>query len=406
VKQIAAVALLLGITPAAAAQDFPTPTPLTRAQNAFAAGLYGKLRQQPGNIFFSPYSISTSLGMVYAGAKGGTATEMQKMLHLNLLPGADLRAAYLTAEKSQPSFADPQAADLQLHVANALWGAVNYSFNVAYLADIKNNFGGTLQPVDFGDEPATRDRINDWVSNHTTDKIQNLIPLGVLTGSTRLVLTNAIYFKDKWIAPFDKDETRQAPFHLSGGHEIPAQMMNKLGKFPLSAQPGVRILTMPYNDGASMEIILPDRNEGLAAIEANLTAAELNAWLQNGPDTRVSLSLPKFKATSEFDLGTVLPSLGMKRAFEPSQADLTGIATDPRHPLYVSDVIHKAFVEVNENGTEAAAATGAVITSASMTFEFQSPPVPFIADHPFIYVIRSDQTGDILFIGRVTDPTK
>ncbi len=388
------------------AQAHAQPQPLTQAENAFALDLYGKLRQQPGNLFFSPYSIATAIGMAYAGAKGGTAAEIANVLHLDLLrqPGADLPTAFLQAARQQQNLA-AQTAGFEFTTANALWGAENYPFNPPYIASIETDFGGHPEAVDFGDEPATRAKINAWVAAQTHGKIQNLIGPGILSAQTRLVLTNAIYFKAGWASPFDKTATDQQPFHVSAADTVSAAMMHRTGYFTLTQAPNARILSLSYrDDAASMVIILPDHGDGLAAVEAALTPQNLDSWLAQGQPVNVALALPKFRNAGALDLGDVLMALGMRRAFMPGQADLTGIASDSKHRLYIGGVIHQAFISVDEQGTEAAAATAIGI---GMTAIMQAPPpIPFIADHPFIYLIRDDQSGRILFMGRVTDPTR
>lgn len=319
-KKISLLVALLPICLAAThvqAQSATPPAPLSRAENAFAIDLYGKLMQQPGNLFFSPYSISTAVGMAYAGAKGGTAAEIAKTLHLDMLAQngsrADLRATFLQAAKQRPMLQSAAVGDFQFHAANALWEATGYAFNPRFIATIKNSFGGDLEPVDFHDGQAARNRINGWVAGQTQNKIQDLIGPDMLSRHTRMVLTNAVYFKANWQAPFEKSATREKPFHVSASKHVAAAMMNMTGEFPLTIANDVKVLSIPYGYGAvSMVIILPDRKDGLAAVEAGLTATKLNAWLENSPYTGVVLALPRFKTAGEFKLKTVLMALGMR----------------------------------------------------------------------------------------------
>jgi serpin B len=405
-KKIAAAAALLALLlrPALA----PAQPPLAQAESAFAIDLYGQLGQQPGNLFFSPYSVSTALGMVFEGAKGATASEIAQVLHLDLLgknPAAD--TALLQAVEQQPLLADAQASGFELHAANAIWGAQNYPFNQAFIANIKTGFGGNLEPVDFSDSAAATGRINNWVADQTQGKIQNLISPGVLTADTRLVLTNAIYFRAHWAEPFDKSGTRQQTFHVAPGKDVTISMMHMTDHFDLATADGVKILTIPYEyNAASMVIILPDSQNGLAAIESGLTPEKLNNWLSASQSTLVQLALPKFTARSTFGLNAVLQKLGMKQAFDRSNADFSGIANLPGRRLFISDVIHQAYIGVDEEQTEAAAATAIIMDEATASEPDLNKPVPFIADHPFIYLIRANQSGAILFMGRETDPSQ
>jgi len=391
-----AMVLVLGAAPAWAQRE----APVVQAENAFAVDLYGKLAKQPGNLFFSPYSISTALGMVFVGAKGTTADEIAKALHLG--PGwkpADVKADVL--------FPQAQPDGFKFNSANALWCAKGYHFESDYLAGIKNNFGGDARRVNFDDPVRAAGKINDWVAKETQGKIQNLISPEALKAATRLVLTNAVYFKAGWAEPFDITLSDQEKFHIAPGNDAMTEMMHQTGDFMLTQGDGAKILSIPYRGfDASLVIILPDANTGLSKVEAGLSADELSGWLANNQYTLVALTLPRIESTQQFDLKQVLMALGIEQAFSPEQADLTGIANNPDGRLYVSDVIHKANVDIDETGTEAAAATAISVASAGIEMGPPPVPVPFVADHPFIYLIRSNQSGDILFMGRVDDPTQ
>jgi serpin B len=408
-KVLALAVLGLAALPwGAAAQEVPL-SPLARAQNAFAMDLYGRLGQTPGNLFFSPYSIATALDMVYVGAKGATADEMARTLHLNLLDGTDKRQALLNAGKAQLQDVN-KPSGFTLQNANALWGDKGFTFNPGFIVDIQTSFGADLKPVNFKHPEQAAGQINQWVAEQTQNRIQNLVSADALQGDPAMVLTNAVYFESRWVRPFDAAATKPALFHVSAAHDVSAQMMNTQNFFTLTQTEGVKILSMAYGDyGTSMAIILPDAPQGLADVEARLSAAKLDDWLEGEdslPGVPVILSLPKFRIGSAFALKPALQSLGMNAAFTPGQADFTGIAHDLTRPLYVGAVVHKAYIDVDEQGTEAAAAT-AVIMSASGGIEPPPPPpVRFNADHPFIYLIYSSQTGEILFMGRVDDPTQ
>ncbi len=396
---IALLALSLLVTPAHAQQAAP---PLVQAENAFALDLYGKLRQQPGNLFFSPSSVSSALSMVYVGAKGGTAAEIAQVLHL---PPGQSQADFLKAVP--PPVTAAQSDAFQLHTANALWGAQGYTFHHAFIASIKTSFGGALYPTDFNNPDAASGKINAWVSGQTQGKIPNLINPEDLTPDTRLVLTNAIYFKAAWNQPFDKSATDQEPFHPAPGQNVNAAMMHMTASFPLTQADGEQILTMPYRGGdAAMVVVLPTRPDGLPSLEATLTPQELTGWLSNSSSTLVDVTFPKFTSSSGFNLNAVLQSLGMENSFNPAKANFTGIASDPAHPLYIGAVIHQAYIGVDESKTEAAAATAVEMLEATAEAPPEITPISFTADHPFLYLIRDNATGAILFMGRVENPSE
>lgn len=391
---------------------YVTPA-LTDAQNEFAIDLYGQLRGQKGNFFFAPYSVSTALGMVYAGAKGGTAAELAKTLHLDeLKPAAanGLRATYLQDFAAQPVLGDTQPDGSKFETANALWGANHYNFNAGYIATIKFDFGGDLRRVNFVSPQAAIDKINNWVDLHTHGKIPSIISPIMLSGDTRLVLTNAVYFKAGWAQPFYLDATRKALFDIASGDDVQADTMDMTSELGYAADDRVQILVLDYRYGdTSMVIVLPKAKEGLPAVEAGLTLAELDSLLAARQYPLVHVTMPKFSADSTFDMVPSLQILGLKQLFDPVRCDLTGIATDPAGPIYVSLVIHKAHLDVDEVGTEAAASTAIVapVPASAPIPQLGPPPVPipFIANHPFLYLIRDNATGEILFMGRVVDPT-
>ena len=412
---IAAAPLLLVFllsTSASGSIDDIQAEKLAQSQNAFATDLYAQLHQNPGNLFFSPQSIATALSMTFIGSKGDTATEMAKVLHLQDLLSDNqnttlaLRSLVLEAYAKQwKLFNEPLQDGLELHLANGLWVKANYPLNSEFIKAITESFKGSLEPVDFSNEIAARKKITGWVSDQTSDKIQNLIGPNAITPDTRLVLTNAIYFKAAWESQFRKEESRQEKFHVSLNKDVDAEMMKQTHFFGLAELEGFKLLVMPYKGGeASMLVLLPDKVDGLADLEKSLSAENLASWLEKSRSVRVALSFPKFKNTSTLNLNNTLITLGMKKAFIVGQADFTGIANVPAEPLYIGLVMHKAFVDVNEEGTEAAAATAVNIRAGAVMRPAE--PFPFVADHPFVYVIRSNRTGNILFMGRLTDPTE
>jgi serpin B len=414
---LAAPLLLFSLLPVSVSWSFAEGTrmeakKLAQSENAFATDLYAQLRQEPGNFFFSPHSIAAALSMTFVGARGETSAEMAKALHLENLHAENrdatlpLRRLVLERYAEQRKLLNEPLQDgLELHIANALWAKATYPLNSEFVRAIKESFGGSLEPVDFSNEPAARKKINGWVSDQTRDKIRDLIGPGVLTPATRLVLTNAIYFKAAWEEQFRKGATTKEKFHVSVSKDVDAEMMKQTHFFSLAELEGFKLLGIPYkHNEASMLVLLPDKVDGLADLERSLTAEKLTSWVEKSKSVRVALSLPKFKNISAFDLNDPLITLGMKKAFAADQADFTGIANVPGEPLYIGLVIHKAFVDVNEEGTEAAAATAAAMLAAAAMRPAE--PVPFVADHPFVYIIRSNRTGDILFMGRLTDPTE
>jgi serpin B len=289
----------------------------------------------------------------------------------------------------------------QLTVANALWGQKDYGFLDEFVRLIKSHYDGNLNEVDFVTAAeGVRKTINAWVEKETKDKIKNLIAPGVLNSLTRLVLTNAIYFKGNWASQFKKENTKNAPFTLSDGGKVDVPMMNQTAKFGYMENKDLQALELPYVENElSMVIFLPKRVDGLAEMEKSLTCENLAKWQARLRKRKVIVSVPKFKLTSQFSLAGVLRSMGMGDAFSPGAADFSGI--NGRSDLFISAVIHKAYVDVNEEGTEAAAATAVTVGITSVMP--QQPPV-FRADHPFFFLIRDNQSKSTLFLGRLTNP--
>jgi serpin B len=405
----------LGAGTAAGQGLMPPEFPLAQAENEFAFDLYGQLSQRPGNLVFSPFSVANALDMVFLGAKGATADEMAAVLHLQVQPGADLPSALVKSAQERmlfPSEYSPNAPPavppdgFQFENADALWGAREEPFEPSYLASVKSAFGGDLFPTDFADAHGAAARINAWVTGKTHGRITELISPSAITPQTRLVLTDAVYFKAGWATDFDEAASKPGVFHVAPGQDVTVRMMHAAGHYSMTRGDGMEMLEIPYRYGdASLLIILPDEPSGLAGVESELSAQKLSFWLEYRQQFNVAMSIPAFKTGSSFDLSTVLQALGMKRAFIPFQADLSLIADDKVAPLYVGNVVHKAFIDVHEKGTEAAAATG-VMTMGAAGIEPPVEDVTFVADHPFIYVIRANGSGDILFMGRVDNPAQ
>jgi serpin B len=377
------------------------------ANNQFALDLYGQLHGSEGNLFFSPYSVNKTLAMVYAGARGETASEMASVLHFTL--GQERQhAAFLEARNllnAHAGIRNPliRNRDVELQLAAGLWGQKGCHFRDAYLRLLQECYGAGLRDVDFtATEPALR-TINDWVEKQTHDKIRELFKPGVLDAGTRLVLTSAIYFNGAWTHPFDKSQSREETFTTGDSRAVPVRMMKQTETFGYFENNELQGLRMTYEGNRwALLVLLPKKKDGLPELEKTLTAEKLTEWLGQMQQTEVAVSLPKCKMTSAFPLAETLKALGMRKAFSASEADLSGM-NDGQEPLYVSAVVHQAFVDVTEEGTEAAAATGAAVATLSAPFLPPSRP-EFRADHPFIFAISHVQTGAILFLGRVVTP--
>jgi serpin B len=371
---------------------------VVKGNNEFALNLYGELRDQPGNLFLSPYSISSALAMTYAGARGATADEMAKTLHF-LLPPNRLHPAF--GELGHGFNVRPLDPPYQLSVANALWGQKGLTFQPDFLKITQDQYEAGLNSLDFvRNTEQSRQTINAWVERKTQDKIKDLLQPGIVNSSTRLVLTNAIYFKSAWETEFTKDATRDEGFRISAANKVQVPMMHGHHPFLYTEGENFQAVAIPYRrNELSMIVLLPKKVDGLADLEKTVTEEQLSRWLSELKNTTVDLKLPRFKVTAQFELKQLLSRMGMPSAFG-GQADFSGMTTEAR--LNIDQVVHKAFVDVNEKGTEAAAAT-AVIMDASLP---ATPPqrATVHADHPFMFLIRENRTGSILFVGRVVNP--
>ena len=385
----------------APAVPMPAPAevkPLAAGSNAFAFDLYGRTAKTPGNQVFSPASISIALAMTWAGAKGETAAQIQKVMHFE--PGATAAWGRYAQAMSAPGRA------VKLRSANRLFGEKTARFEQPFLDATRASFGAPLEQVDFkvGFEPARR-HINAWVEQETEQRIKELLPKDALDELTRLVLVNAIYFLADWLLPFEKERTFDADFEGLTTKKVPT--MHRAARFAIAQVDGVKVLEMPYVGGdTSMLIVLPDAKNGLAAVEKTLGAGKLEAWTRALSPTMVDVALPRFELSPPtLALRDELSAMGMPLAFDRKRADFTLIANppDPAEQLYIQKVFHKAFVRVDEKGTEAAAATAVVMARGG------SAPMKSIemkVDHPFLFFIRDRATGLILFMGRVADPSK
>ena len=373
---------------------------MAEAVNAFAFDLYAQVRGAEGNLFLSPYSISSALAMTYAGARGQTADEMARTLKFpaDWLAQPDrIHAAFAHLNADLNAEGKPY----ELTVANRLWGQTGYGFLPAFLGVLGQHYGAGLQEVDFARRTeAARKTINAWVEKETRDKIKDLIPMGGVQPLTRLVLTNAIYFNGTWTHQFEKKRTRDADFLVTAANKVTVPMMYQTEHFQYADCDTFQMLQMPYKGGElAMVVLLPKQTGGLPALEGQLSAAMLAERLRSLKHENVRLYLPRFKMTWRVLLAGVLKKMGMPLAFNGAKADFTAM-NGGKEPLWIDEVIHKAFVDVNEEGTEAAAATAVVMIGTGMPRQ----PVVFRADRPFLFLIRDTRSGAILFMGRVMNP--
>jgi len=413
-KEFAIFIVLIGLVVLAGCTDVPVDAPIippvddseatlegvsavVNGNNEFAFDVYSKFKDESGNLFFSPWSISSALAMTYEGARGTTADEMREVLHFSdsslMRPGfAKIQNQINKKEKSY-----------LLSTANALWAQKEYSFLSDYFGLIDSYYGGKVTNLDFVNETEeSRVTINSWVEEKTNNKIKDLIPQGLITQDTALVLTNAIYFKGNWLTQFKKENTREEDFKVSGDEIVSVEMMCAFGddyEFKYAETEKIQVLELPYVDEElSMIVLLPSEGE-MDYLEKNLDNQNFSDWKSNLRMQEVDVYLPKFKFETKYLMGNVLKEMGMATAFSGG-ADFSGMTG--QRDLFISEVIHQAFVEVNEEGTEAAAAT-AVIMAITAVEPYQIPE--FKANHPFIFAIQENETGSILFIGRVDNPT-
>lgn len=377
----------------------PAPGGLTEGINAFATDLYAEIGNAAGNLAFSPASISMAMAMTYAGARGRTAEQMRNVMHFGT--GTALHDDYGT---TLASWNDPTRSSVKLRVVNRLFGDQGTTFESPFLSLTKDRYAAPLEQLDFVNKPDEgRRHINDWVEQQTNDRIKELLPQGSITSDSRLVLTNAVYFKGKWKAEFDKENTRDEVFHRDGSPDISVPTMHLSTNARHAVVDGAQILELPYaGDRLAMNIILPTQPGGLKAIEQSMTAETLDRWVSALAPTDVDVALPRFKIdpAEATPLSTTLRAMGM---ILPFTADADFSAMSQTTKLAIDEVFHKAFVEVNEEGTEAAAATAVVMREESAPMEPEA--VAFTADQPFVFAIRDVESGAMLFMGRVADPS-
>jgi serpin B len=386
--------------------DVPAPdqAELVGGNSAFAFDLYHLLKEEEdeGNLFYSPHSISLALAMTYAGARGETEQQIADTLHYTL-PQDRLHPAFNWLDLELASRGEgaegKDDGGFRLNIANTTWGQEDYAFLPEYLDTLALNYGAGMRLVDFtGDPEASRIAINDWVSDQTEGRVKDLIPEGVIDELTRLVLTNAIYFNAAWAEPFEEGQTQDGPFYLLDGGQVTVPMMHQTASFGYAEGAGYQAVELPY-DGRelSMVILLPAAGE-FESFENSLDAGRVDAIVNDLTYQEIALTMPKFEIESNFSLVEALAEMGMPLAFS-MDADFSGM--DGTRELYIGEVLHKAFVSVDEAGTEAAAATAVEMQLKGAPMD----PVTVTANRPFIFFIRDIETGAILFVGRVVNPS-
>jgi len=373
---------------------------LAESNNLFAVDLFKQIHPKSENLIFSPYSIQTVLAMIYSGSGGTTAEEMSEVLYF---PRPGLLDPVESGLRESLEAADTmQGTDFRL--ANAIWAQENFSFLPDYLAKVKRFYDSPLSLVDFietSNREESRKEINHWVEEKTNSRIRDLIQPGILDASTRMVLTNAIYFNGGWMFPFDIAATSSSLFHTSSQESIKTDFMHQTRSYPYYEDEEIQAISLPYkNNRMALMVILPRSIEGWRMISQVLNYERINLVISGMGTREVQLALPKFRSELQINLRQELTSMGMGTPFS-RHADLSGMTGEKN--LYVDEVIHKAFIEVNETGTEAAAATAAIIGLKS---SLRDDPVRFNADHPFVFFLLDRQTGCIIFTGRLVIPSE
>ena len=381
---------------------------LVQGNNDFAFDLYRALSDEEGNLFYSPFSISQTLAMTFAGARGETERQMADTLQYRL-PQSNLHPAFNALDQELASRGkDPRGTQNQgegnqyfrLNIANAVWGQHGYEFLPDFLDVLAESYGAGMRPLDFAGAPEdSRVRINDWVAEETGDKVKNLLRPGSIDSFTRLVLTNAIYFNASWHWRFNSKNTKVRPFHLTGGGNVDVPMMTETSKsfYGYAKGDGYLAVDVPYAwREMSMTVLLPDGG-ALGALEDSLNADLLDQIMDDIEIDYITLTMPLFKFESEFNLGDTLAAMGMPDAFG-DRADFSGMTG--YKDLVISQIVHKVLVSVDERGTEAAASTAVVVQTSGPV----KVPTTVTVDRPFIFLIRDTATGTILFLGRVMNP--
>ncbi len=392
------IAFSLEITAFAGSDSFWTRNKraIAKANNQFAIALYSKLNRGGGNVFFSPFSVFNALSMVYAGARGQTEEEMAKVLHTICMPQDVFHKSFSELLKNMKN---EKNGKYMLDIANALWIQKDFLLLENFETIMRDEYGGNFFYVNFSNSSQALKQINDWANEQTHGKIQkilNKIPL-----QTRLILTNAVYFKGTWASEFTTSDTRSSPFYVGSQETVKVPMMYQEAKFNYMENDEFQALEMPYaGENLSMVVLLPKEGYGINKLEKSLNASNLTRWLSEMHLQKIRVYFPKFKLESEYSLKEALSSMGMNNAFS-TNANFSGI--DGRKDLYISQVIQKAYVDVNEKGTEAAAVTAVIMP---LTCSPNMPRVKvFRADHPFVFFIIDRSTQTVLFMGRIVNPS-
>jgi serpin B len=377
------------------AQD-PFPRDLVKSNTQFALDLFEALASGSGDIFFSPYSLSAALAMTSAGARGETLTEINTAFHF---PPVGPHAGFHALDGALAGTGRPY----ELNIANRIWLRKGAAFRPEFLKTLEYHYGGGAELLDFGQAPEpSRLTINRWVSDGTNAKIPELLPQGTIDSFTQAVLTDAVYFKGTWEKAFEKTATQPVPFHREDGTTPPVDMMRQTSTFPYAEDEWVQALEMPYRGGdLSLVVLLPKEGKALRDVEKRLNPGQMEKWVAGLQNQEVEVLFPKFTSRFQRDLPPDLKTLGIRRAFDPDRADFSGMRILPLgENIFISHVLHEAFLQVDEEGTEAAAATAVVMTLRGV------PPSPrsFRADRPFLYFIRHRPSGTILFLGRFVGP--
>jgi len=368
---------------------------IAESNAAFGFDLYRNLTGIEGNLFLSPYSISTALAMTWAGARGRTGVEMAEVLHY---PTEQSTLHHSLSGLQNHFDAIQRRGDIRLHLANSLWYQEDHPFLESFFNLIESHYGAVLFPVDFARQTeVVRRSINAWVERETEERIRELITPGLLDPASALVLCNAIYFKGDWASAFDPAQTRESTFHVTADRAVTVPMMTGEAEFRSRTFDGFSALELPYEgNDLSMVILLPDQDLGVSGLEEILTGERVTGWMreiEREEPSSIVIQIPRFSTTSRFEMAEILMAMGMPAAFH--NADFSGMTGS--RGLFISEVVHQAFIEVNEEGTEAAAATAVVMKRGGSMF---------MVDRPFLFLIREKLTGTILFIGRILDPTQ
>jgi serpin B len=368
----------------------------SKANNQFTMELYHQLRKEPVNMFYSPLSISSAFAMTYAGAKGETANQMKQTLHFG--PNNEtFHSQYADLTK----LLNKEKEELSLSLANAVWLQTGLNLNNNFSETITQHYGAGLKRTSFADDPAgSQERINKWVADKTNDKITDLLPRSAIKRSTQMILVNALYFKGAWQNPFKKEQTKEDTFYVFEKCVTKTQMMNQQLTTAYYEDDLAQVVELPYKGGdVSFVLLLPKKRFDILSVEKHFNEQVYQAYLQKMQRTRVKLSMPKFKMERSYSLAEPLQKLGMTQPFT-SNADFSGMTDETK--LMIDKVLHKTFIDVNEEGTEAAAATAITMVKSSMVTNHATVE----ANHPFLFLIKDNKTSAILFMGRIMDPNE